>query len=189
MEAALRVQGRRKAPGAREKAVPTRLLSTIVHANMTTQVAMTSEVVMAETDVSIAPPLDGAASKGAKRARPTAKADGASKKVLKTILKPETSGDKASSIKAVPGSDPEKLPEDAEKINAEKAEDEPCTVGEMSFVVVKTIKQYLRTGMPEPIHVGGDFIRALNAKIAEDVMQAMHRVVGNGRKTIRGMDL
>jgi hypothetical protein len=147
--------------------------------------------------IGIALPVDATTGAGLKRRMP-GKPGGPPRKVLKAASKPGADQGKGASEKA------ERRPKSASKSEAksdamssepqeeagEKLPDEEVrTASEMSFVVVKTVKNFLRNAAPEPIHMGGDFIAALNAKVAEDIMQAIQRVLGNGRKTIRGIDL
>lgn len=146
--------------------------------------------------IGIALPVDATTGAGLKRRMP-GKTGGPPRKVLKAASKAGADHGKAASgkerqPKSAPKSDAkgDAMSSELQEEAGEKLPDEDVrTASEMSFVVVKTVKNFLRNAAPEPIHMGGDFVAALNAKVAEDIMQAIQRVLGNGRKTIRGIDL
>ena len=51
------------------------------------------------------------------------------------------------------------------------------------------VRSKVKSSMPKGMRVGGDFVKALDKKVAESLKDAAARAKANGRKTCRGYDL
>lgn len=144
-------------------------------------------------DVQITPAAERADSTGqrnAKRARKekapaaTRAASTEDNSTPSTTAKPRRSAAKASPTRPATASPSTEEPTG----ETGTTDDKPETGGVSSMVVAKAVKGFLKN-YPTPMNVGGDVIRALNAKVADDLVLAANRALGNGRKTIRAVDL
>jgi len=59
---------------------------------------------------------------------------------------------------------------------------------EPRLVVAKAVRDFLK-GLPAPVKCGAEAISALDAKLRTVLLEAVSRAEGNGRKTLKPIDL
>jgi hypothetical protein len=59
---------------------------------------------------------------------------------------------------------------------------------EARIVVAKAVRDFLK-GLPTPVKCGAEAISALDAKLRIMLLEAVSRAEGNGRKTLKPVDL